>query len=722
MKRKFAGWFVIVMLLCSLLPSQVLGAASAKNVELNTSANITLEKAIQNVKQNFTIPSKLTEFTSSFSNYGEHQRWSLSWSSQNDEDGNFEAEVNAVSGEIVSMHRWSRTDNSSSKTPSLSVKEAQKIGHDLLANLLPDKINNLALQNDSALIPIGTYQSPRYTMTWQRTYQGVNVAMDYAQMEIDMQTGEVSNYYLNWTNKTFPSAASVISSDKAYQVFAAQEILKLQYKMPMIRGQQAKPQLIYGIKHPSNGLIDALTGQPLINGDSYFPIGNAGWSSKESSMLSLADQTSVELSPEEQKEINSSTQYISQAKAIELAKKWLPSIDNLQLESAALEKDWQNPDTRCWRLNWNSNPANESKHSYVWVQLDAATGELLAFNLNLPSENELNNADLIDQKTAQSLAENFIKTIQPQRWSEIKLNEQTTSRIRPLDINEPTWSFEYLRMVNGVICPDNGIEVSIDAGSKQVSSYRLNWNKIKFPSAKEVIAINQANDLFLKNAPLTLNYTMITSAKGNEELKLVYLPQAKNGFYMIDALSGTALNEEGQAITNNPQPYVYNDIKGHFGEKEINLLGQAGILGEYNTSFHPDEDIKLIALLRAMLSAKNGVYSIQGINDEEVFKRCINLNWIDKDYQLNSSVSRELLAQLMIRFLNIDYLSQVQGIYQLPYSDTAGMSPELKAYAALCWGLNIIKADGKTFNSQHTISRAEAATALVHTLSIKTNP
>lgn len=722
MKGKFACWFLIVMLLCTLLPSPVLAKKAVNNDTIEIPASITLEKAIQSVKQNFTIPSSLTEFNSSFDSNAGRQRWVLRWSSKDEETGNFEAQVDALNGEIVGMNRWSKTDNSFSKTPSLSILEARKIGQDLLARMLPGKVSSLALQDDSNLIPLGSYDSPRYNMTWKRTYQGINVAMDYAQMEIDMQTGEICNYYLNWTDKTFPGSAKIITIDQARQEFISQEILKLQYMKPMIRGQQAQPQLIYGIRHPSNGMIDALTGKALIVGGYNFGMGEAGWRKSMSyANKEAAVEDSVILSPEEQKEINDSAQFISQTKAVELAKKWLPISEDMQLQSAALEKDWQNPETRLWRLRWTNNTSEEAKRSYVWAQIDAANGELMAFNLNLPPKSEISNADIIDRKAAQTLAENFIKTIQPQRWSEIKLDEQN-NQIRPMDMNPPTWSFEYLRMVNGVRCPDNGINVSIDAGSKQVTSYNLNWSKNKFPSASGAIASKEANDIFLKNAPLTLNYTMVPDSKGNEELKLVYMPVGKAGFSMIDALSGTALNDEGKAITSNPQAYVFNDIKGHFGEKEINILGQAGILGEYNTSFHPDENIKLITLLRAMLSAKDGVYSIQGLEDKEILKRCQNLSWIEKDAPVDGNVSRALLAELMIRFLNIDFLSQVQGIYQVSYQDAAQMSPRLKAYAALCWGLGIMKADGKTFNPQHTVSRAEAAVAMVNTLSIKTKP
>jgi len=725
-RGKYLTWILVMLLLVTCIPVQAKEASSLQNQPLSSAAKISLEQATQTVKANFTIPSKLNDFNSSYDNNKDRQYWRLEWSSAENDGGNFSAEVDATSGEIVRINRWSQSDSSFSKTPSLSALEARKIGQELLARLLPTKDSSLVFQDDSSLIPLGEYESPRYSMTWQRAYQGINVAMDSVRMEIDMQTGEVSSYSLNWTEQALPNPASVIPADQARQVFVSQEILQLQYFLaqsykPVASAQTVRPQLIYGIRHPSNGMIDAVSGKVLDYGGYNYIYGRSGMVSLKLAKDAIGGSVPVILSPEEQKEIAASDQYISQEQAVEIVNKWLAIPAKMKLESASLDKDWQNPGTRCWSLRWNQTVDEAGKNNNLWAQVDAASGELLSFNLNLATEQATNKNDIIDQKAAQVLAENFIINIQPQRWSELKLDEQNVQPTA-MDMNPPTWSFNYLRLVNGILCPDNGIEVAIDASNKKVTSYRLNWSKRDFTTTGKVIDKAQANDVFLKAAPLTLNYTLVPGQKGQEEIKLVYMPEMKNELSMIDAITGQGLNGAGQTIENNPQAYTFNDIQGHFGEKEIRLLGQAGILGEYGGSFHPEEKIKLLPLLRAMLTAKNGVYSTRQMDDQEIIKRCQNLKWIDDKATSDSSVSREQLAQLMIRFLNIDYLSLAQGIYQLPYKDAGKMSAQTKAYAALCYGLGIIKADGKNFNGSHTISRAEAAVALVHTLSIKTRP
>jgi len=724
MKRKILSWLLMALLMAASMPGSALGANADEKTTPAPGAAISLEQAIQVVKQNLTIPAALTQFTSSFDSSTDRQRWRLNWSAQDDLTGNFGAEVDAATGEIVSLNRWSNTSNPTAKTPTLSVAAVRKIGQDLLNRLIPGKVGSLVLQQDNQLIPLGDYQSPRYNMTWKRQYQNIEVAMDGANVEIDMQTGEVTSYNLNWTNKVFPDPSGVITSEKAQQVFVSEEILQMQYLLlpsqsvvrSAVSTTPTTPRLIYGIRHPSNGIIDAFTAKPLPINNMYM---NGGGGDKMANQSANSSTTPVPLTLEEQTEINSMAKFISQADAVKAVKQWLTIPDGMQLESAGLEKNWRYPDLRNWSLSW-SLPSNATeKYGSLWAQVDASTGELLSFSLNLPEAQ--NKSNYIAEVTARNLAETFIKKIQPQRWTQIKLNDLNTP-LRPLEQNPSNWSFNYLRMVNGVLCPNDGITITVDASSQKITQYNLNWSQATFPSASAALAKDQANAVFLKAVPLKLNYTLLPDINGKEELKLVYAPAFKDNLTMIDAISGVGLDSFGKPVSENPRAFVFNDITNHFAAKEIAILGQAGILGEYGDTFHPDENISLNALLRAMLSSREGADSTRNLNDAEVFKRCQNLNWISKDSPVPSSVSRELLAQLMVRYLKIDYLAQIQDIYQLPYQDAGQMPVALKGYAALTNGLGIIKADGKYFNPAHIITRGEAAAALVRTLSIKTQP
>ncbi len=94
--RKGMSLLMMVLLLLSLLPAGVMAAEKE--------AALSLEQAIQKVKQNFTMPAEYTEFTSSFRSRDNIQIWSLSWTDKENRLGSFNAEVDATAGLITSMH------------------------------------------------------------------------------------------------------------------------------------------------------------------------------------------------------------------------------------------------------------------------------------------------------------------------------------------------------------------------------------------------------------------------------------------------------------------------------------------------------------------------------------------------------------------------------------------------------------------------------------------
>jgi hypothetical protein len=711
------------LLLVILLPVTALGAPGNSNSGQGGSpGSISLDKAIQIVKQNFNIPSDLQEFSSAFDSSDNRQVWRLNWTASEGKEGSFMAEIDANSGEIMSMYRWQGQATSGSKIPSISITQARQTGQKLLNQLLPGKSPDLVMDQESSIIPLDSYGS--YNIYWKRTYNKIPVGIDYASMEIDRHSGEVLHYNLHWTNTKLPEPVGIISQKQAGEVFDNEQMLKLQYiflsTIQPLKGDQKSPapRLVYAIKHQSDAMIDAFSGTPIIAENIISGAGGMGESAKRMNSAATRDEA-VSLSPEEQREVEKSAGLITQGQAVEAVKKYVKIPDNMELRSAGLEKAWNNPGLRTWNLNWQLTATDKSSYGNLWAQVNAANGELLSFHLNLPPAE--GTASAIGKDEARQMAEAFIKGIQPQRWNEVTFYDNGLQNNSP-ERDADAWSFNYLRLVNSALCPDDGIRITVDAKRKQVSSYSLDWTEASFPSTTGVLGTDKANEVFLKTIPLKLRYTFIQKPGEPPLVKLVYFPESKDGLSMLDAKTGQTLYQDGQSVSDKPQPYIFNDIEGHFAQKEISLLGQAGIFGEYGNSFHPDENITLRSLLKAMLVSREGNYGIGKIEDQELINRCQRLGWIKESPDLNSQVSRDNLSLLMLRFLEIEYLTRIEGIYQVSYQDTAQLSPISKAAAALTWGLGIIKADGKNYNPAHIVSRGEAAAALVHTLAVNTRP
>jgi len=724
-RRKYLSWFLVSVMLTALLP----GASLASD-----QSSISMDQAIQTVKQTFTVPPAYTSFSSGYNKEQNSQSWSLNWNDPAGNGGNFSAQVDAVSGEIISMNCWRPETQPHSRIPSISLSDAQKMGSELLQRLIPSRFSSLMLIPDNQLVSLTSFGSSNYSIRWQRMYNNIPVIGEGANMEISANDGQVLNYNLNWTNLDMPSPTGVISPAVARQSFISEGIIQLEYVLPYRSGPlvvqaQQTPMLAYRLDHPSQGILDAFSGKPFVPANDHW-LGGGGGGFEAMSMTSknmAMDQAAQPLTPQEQAEIEQTSNLLSQEEAASIIAKWIDIPNNLSLRSANLEQDWRDPQLRIWNLNWSSSRSSNSKQSsHLYGRVNALTGELVGFNLNLPSSDS--KSATMTQEAAQTLADSFLKKLSEQRFSQLKLDQarsdQYNQRYISSGVNQSSWHFNYLRTVNGISFPANGANIIVDRASQKITSYNLNWIDKEFPSAQGVLGIDRANDLYLQAAPLTLSYSILYNGGGGlSEMHLIYQPQNQSGqayFSMIDAHSGEKLDEQGKPVSQNEGVHVFNDIAGNFAEKEISILGQAGLMGEYGDSFHPDENISLLVLLRTMLNSASGIDNTRDLSDSEVMKRAFELGWIKENLAPESEVNRALLSQLIVRSLDLEYLARRPEIYQLPYQDAYLLGDDLKGYAALSFGLDIIKGDGINFDAGHLVSRAEAAFALVRSLGAKT--
>jgi len=712
---------MVSMMLITLLPAVALASG------------ISLDQAIQTVKQTFTVPPEYTNFSSGYNKGDNIQSWSLNWTDPSGKGGNFGAQVDAESGEIISMNCWKPETQHHNRIPSIALPDAQKIGNELLQRLIPSRFSSLVLIPDNQLITLTSFGSSNYNLRWQRMHDNIPVIGEGANMIISAGDGQVINYSLNWTNLNMPSPDGVISPDAACQAFIDEGIIQLEYVLPYRSSSpamqdQQSPMLVYLLDHPSQGVIDAFSGKPVIPANDDWLGGGGGAERLSMNSKSMAmDQAAQPLTPQEQDEIMQTANLLSQEEAAGIIAEWVDIADNLSLRSANLEQDWRDPQLRVWNLNWSSSQSLNSKQfSNLYGRVNARTGELIGFNLDLPSSDST--AATMTQEAARALADSFLKKVQERHYSQLKFDQASSDRNNRRFIssgtNQPSWYFNYLRTVNGISFPGNGANIVVDRASQKISSYSLNWIDKEFPSAQGVLGMDQANDLYLQAAPLTLGYsTLHRGGSALSEMHLIYQPQTQPdqaNFSMIDAHSGDKLDGQGTPLGENEGIHVFNDIAGNFAEKEISLLGQAGLMGEYGDAFHPDANITLLALLRAMLNSASGIEITRDLSDPAVMKRAFELGWIKETLAPDSEVNRGLLSQLMLRSLDLEYLAQRPEIFQLPYQDASSLGDDLKGYAALSFGLDIIKGDGINFDAQHIVSRAEAAFALIHSLNVKT--
>ncbi|WP_148271294.1 PepSY domain-containing protein [Desulfosporosinus acidiphilus] len=689
---------------------------------------ISLEKAIEIVKHNFDIPSDLTNFTSNFSTSDDRQAWSLHWNNT-DKPGDFMAEVNAVNGDIISINNWKDETSTTSSSISVVTKEdARKICDTLLNRLLGQRAQNMKLlNNDQQIVPINTYGPVTYNFQYQRLVNDIPFTANGANVQVSGSDGHIISYNLNWSDVKFPDSKDVISETQAKEAFTASPFFKLQYWTPepyriLSAGQKLNAKLVYQLVSPSGGAIDALTGEPLTlnSGDWLAETSMSGGMGGKGDAAGSASSAAQNLTPQEQREVANTAKLLKQDEAIAAVKRWISIPDELTLRSANLSTDWRSADNRVWSFDWfNANRDNsEGQAQYMSARIDASTGELLGFNRSYQSTAKSDSK--LDKTAMQKIAENFLQKVQPNKFSQVTLD--TADSPEQMKIAEPvgTGSFIYHRVVNGIDFPNNIMAIRVEPSDGTITNYDLNWSNLDFPNSSGILTKDQAVEAFLKNRPMTLTYVRIFSNGIPGDVRLVYLPKAKDqsnqSFNILDAMSGELLNFQGETVDQGPQPYEFSDITGVVGEQEISALGEAGLFGDFGSSFKPNEKMTLGSLLRAMYLSRYGVWQYASLSDSEIITRAKDQGWLKENLQPKDQVSRDLLCKILLRFLQLNKLAELKNIYQVNFQDSSDIPTADLGYVAVATGTGIVQVKGQSFAPNEVVDRAEAAGDLFRAL------
>ncbi|KJR45675.1 hypothetical protein UF75_3932 [Desulfosporosinus sp. I2] len=691
---------------------------------------VTLEKAIEIVKTNFDVPSEYTDFSSTYNTYDDRKVWALRWNGSAERPGEFGAEVSAINGDILSMNYWKNEEQpgNSQSVATITKSSAQEISDNLLTRLLGKRSEELSLiPSEQEIMPL-TNGPFNYSLQYQRLINGIPFLSNGVNVQVSGNDGHITSYNLNWNEVKAPEVKGVINIDQAQQAFATAPFFKLEYWIPssyrpLIVGQKQEAKLVYELKGENGGAIDAFTGAPLqlkqgewLATDSF---GNGGMGSAKLERGSISNGSQV-LTPQEQQEVERNAKLLKRDEAIAAVKSWIEIPDNLTLRSANLSKDWRSADKRIWSFDWNNivPGKEEGAPQYLSARVSATTGELLGFDISYQQTGKTEVK--LDRAAAQSLAEEFLKKVQGDRFSQVVLDPDNNSMGKMSPEQGSIQSFSYHRVANGVDFPDNGMFVNVDSVTGKITSYQLNWFELDLPSVTGILSKDKAVESFLKVRPLTLTYVRIYSNGVPGDLRLVYLPTAQDrsipSSNTLDAKSGELLDYQGQAIEKGPKPYSFTDLAEVNGAPEITVLGQAGLFGDYGNSFKPLEKMSVGSLLRAMYLSRFGLWGNTGLTDLEVISKAKELGWLKEDLKPGDLVNRELLAKVLLRYIQLNKLAELKDIYQVGFQDSDQISSDALGYVAIASSTGIIKVEGQVLAPRETVNRAEAATALFRAL------
>ncbi|MBR0596730.1 S-layer homology domain-containing protein [Sinanaerobacter chloroacetimidivorans] len=675
-----------------LMLSLILTAAIPAFAEESDSKG--LEKAILAVKNVVTIPSDYKDFQYSSSQYEKDGEmisiWYLNWNKE-DYSAGISASVEN-NGYIINYNRY--TNQQKEGLGNVTREAGKKTAADFLAKVRPD------LAGKMKLVENNDYNSTdRHYYAYRLFMNDVPVNFITASVEVDKHTGEVIGFIMDAGLKvpTLPSTDGIIGLDAATKAYLDKIGVKLSYYS--YYDYNKKELKIFPAYAADNGgkAINAKTGEVVRLYQDYGIFRDFGGAVPTYKMESTA--AAQALTREELDAVDKISNVISKEKAESLLRSLVPGISSdMKVTSTSLSKNYIDSSKYVWEIGFDG----------AYGIINAKTGELVSFYIY--KESSTKGSAAISEAKAREKAEDFMKKVAADKFSQSKYYENYANAIAYDDKYQTSdYSFNYYRQVNGIDFVGNGFTVIVNKASGMITHYDCSWyESATFPSIDKVMTKEAAFEKINATGKLSLLYKKVD--KG--DIALVYDYANSAGGFLIDPNTGAKIGWDGNPYKEASIPQ-YTDLSGHWSETTVMKLLENGYYLE-GEKFNPNQKITQMNFLRYLYSPIQMYYT-----DDDFYKMLINDKIVkDTEKAPKAELTRQDAAKFTVRFLGQGKSAEHPEIFVNPFKDS--VSPSYKGYAAICYGLGVMKGDTKgRFNGTKAVTNAEAASIIYNALQVK---
>lgn len=704
------------------LPVQAAKARLSKEDALATASRLVSASGLELSNVSFRSPDPWRPFP----------EWSFYWVKKGKREGavdlSYNVGVNADTGEITSYSFYQQQPNRPTYASRISYSEAQKKAEQFLARYVPAKVAETRLSVREMPVqktPLSPHVS--YTFRFVRTADGIPVPDNSAEITVN-GAGQVTNYYLNWNEQIqFDTPKKVISKEEAEKLFHTGMNASLSYVLPWERQGEDSPKPFLAYRNPFDSLVDAGTGELLTL--SLVP---------KKKTEEPARVSTKKLQP------HHSGKALAQDDAVKLAQK-LFDLSQYRLRGANYnEKDYRGGRS-VWNLEFESKDQKQ-RPGFLFVSLDALTGDVYSFNKEkgYPGGKESGGQKATPEQMKAKAME-MVRSWTPGWADQLYLIDPQLNE--PIDPYYPRYAFQFQRMINGIATATGTAHVGFDAETGELVNYNLDFGKESYPAQPpKHLSKEEAVNSWLKEAEVELIYTLLplkpeeaAKAKLGEagtvmdrKAKLVYRAAITpyEHPYVLDAVSGEWKNQvNGKPVTLHRTTPA--DIVGHPAEKELLLMYEYDAISPIDGKLMPEKAItrgEMIEML--MIALNNGRYFPEWNGRKASFRDVGNgsryfaaveaavdrgiLDPSDSDLNPDESISREELADMLVRGLGYRKLAQHTDMFANKLSDIG--SSKARGSIIIVTALGIMEAENQRFQPQATVSRADAAVAFARFL------
>ncbi|MFZ5825692.1 MAG: YcdB/YcdC domain-containing protein [Bacillota bacterium] len=686
------------------------------------------DEAIAIARGLFTIPAELGE-----PNVGIHQDrvsavWSLTWqsSSKQPEQTRIEVRVDAVTGTLLRYSAW-KGGQEEPLALSFTRSEAKARAEERFAELVPAEYRE-GLRYVESPLNASYWGGVRYQFNWVREVKGYPLAGNGVYITIDARSGEMTEYNLHWQRDVDPTLPeTIITQAEAEEAYRSQVGLVLQYQRFTVRGtDKGEWRLVY------RPVIDSF---PRMNQEGQI-LGHDG------KVLDLAALAKSQLVPAGDKPYQKPAQPLEQEEALQIARAATGRTD--APKNSSYSEYGEETKRSAWDFTWVIEGTEGSRRSEQRVRIDAETG--LVTQLNHWTETPPFGKDEevpVSLKQAQEIAIDFLRTHRPDLAGSLLLreNEQDPWMRENPDFKPTEYYIRFQQLKNGLPVMGRDLSISISARTGEIRNF---WSAFweeqegeEFPNPKATLSAEQAMAVFFKHQGIEPGWFAFWSPNKGEVQKptLVWQPGTRLHIQSIDAKTGAPLDWEGRNLIEAMR--YPSDIKGHYAEREIELLWARGVFELQDGKFKPDlvisadELARWIVLTRGMRpymaydfakleSAGAGRAALQAKTsaNSAYFGAALQSGIILPEElaeigDINGPVNREIFALWAARAMGYGRIAKMEARIAMNFADKDAVGAKYQNAVALLAGLGVVSGDADgNFGPQKWLTRADAAKIL----------
>lgn len=664
--------------------------------------------------------------------------WSFSWVKKDPENGkallSYSASIHANTGELTSYSRQEQEASSLPYAKRISYTEAQEQAKRFFEKNNAGKAAETRLYTRDMPEPKTPLNSEvYYNFRFVRDVDGILFPDNGADITVDA-SGTVTNYSLSWNDVTFEDTDATISEEEAEKLFKEQANPKPVYLLPWERmeTQNNKPSL--GYMNPFTFYIDAETGKTLTQ--SLTPYQPAKDPEPVSSKVLSARRSGQPLSQEE---------------AVQWASKAL-KLSNYELRSANYnERDYRG-NRPVWDLEFGEK--GNSEDGFAYVSVDAVTGDIYRLNKDFRGRKEKTTASKKpDMEKFKAKAMETIRDLAPTMAHQLYWTERFEEEIQNQPVDSERTQIRFERFINGIAAASGSAYFTFDTETGDLMSYSTELGSETYPTqvpkhlpaaeasekwwtetkAEEVYALVPLTPEDAKRAKEQPSYTPKRTAKIVYRATMTPFEQP----YYLDAVTGEwSSTSTGKTIAlHRPAPA---DLEGHPAEKELLLMYEYDALTLENGKIMPQKPItrgEMIEMLMISLNQGNHYpqYSLErkatysdvanGSRFFSAVEGAVDRGLLDKNASKlnpNETITREELADMIVRALGYKKLTDFPGMFQSQLSDIA--NSKYRGSIIIATTLGIVPTDKQKFQPKNLVPRADAAITFTRFLEKRDNP